>query len=171
MYPSASAQQAQQAQPLPSRQERIDQLVREWAVLNPGMSLDKLRSEAEARVDLLQKQQGGKYFSTGGAQQSSTTGGASMGQENWGVGEQPDTSQLPPNFDWKAYLDAPGNADLRAAGVDTPREAMLHYTKYGRNENRSMGAPGRETTMPTGDEEIPDIVRGALTGGEREIPR
>jgi hypothetical protein len=61
--------------------------------------------------------------------------------DDWGRGEGPiDASQLPGGFNWQAYLDAPSNADLRAAGVDTPSEAARHYLKYGRGENRTLGS-------------------------------
>lgn len=63
----------------------------------------------------------------------------STANDNWGMGLPFDYTQVPANFNWQAYLDAPGNADLRAAGVDTPSEAAKHYLNYGINENRSLG--------------------------------
>jgi len=41
---------------------------------------------------------------------------------------------LPPDFDWKFYLDA--NPDLRANGIYTPRDAAKHYIEFGKKENR-----------------------------------
>jgi hypothetical protein len=41
---------------------------------------------------------------------------------------------LPPDFDWEFYLES--NPDLRANGINTPREAAKHYIEFGKNENR-----------------------------------
>jgi Ca2+-binding RTX toxin-like protein len=46
-------------------------------------------------------------------------------------------------FDWKSYVDA--NADLKAAGIDTSREAYAHYVQFGEFENR----PGVKTVDGT----------------------
>jgi hypothetical protein len=66
-----------------------------------------------------------------------------QGQDNWAVGQGFDASNIPQGFDWQAYVNAPGNADLIAAGIDTPIEAQRHYALYGRNENRQTGMPAQ----------------------------
>jgi hypothetical protein len=58
------------------------------------------------------------------------------GSDNWGAGETYDQSVIPDDFSWLAYLDPANNPDLRAAGLDTPEEAMRHYSRYGMNEGR-----------------------------------
>jgi len=58
---------------LPTKQERIDELFREFSALNPNMSADKLRSEAESRVNQLQQSYGGNYFSAEAAAQQTPT--------------------------------------------------------------------------------------------------
>ena len=64
---------------LPTKQERIDELFREFSALNPNMSADKLRSEAEARVNQLQQSYGGNYFSaSAAAQQTPATAAPSI---------------------------------------------------------------------------------------------
>ena len=73
----------------------------------------------------------------------------SIANDNWGMDLPFDYTKVPSSFNWQAYLDAPGNADLRAAGVDTPSEAAKHYLNYGMNENRSLGEPVAQPAAPT----------------------
>jgi hypothetical protein len=73
----------------------------------------------------------------------------SIANDNWGMDLPFDYTKVPSSFNWQAYLDAPGNADLRAAGVDTPSEAAKHYLNYGMNENRSLGEPAAQPAAPT----------------------
>lgn len=43
-------------------------------------------------------------------------------------------AQLPPNFDWRVYLDY--HPELAASGIQTQQQAEQHYCQYGRQEGR-----------------------------------
>lgn len=108
---------------------------------NPGIDDARARELAESRAAAFRAQQSPAQPARP-TQPAAPAGLYDTSNDDWGRGEGPiDASQLPSGFNWQAYLDAPSNADLRAAGVDTPSEAARHYLKYGRNENRTFGAP------------------------------
>jgi len=58
--------------------------------------------------------------------------------DNWMSGQWYNPNVMPENFDWQRYVAA--NKDLGLAGIDTQTEAERHYDRYGRVENRSIGA-------------------------------
>ena len=120
---------------------------------NPGIDDARARELADSRAATFRNLPSSSQ-PTQPAQPAQPAASANLydtSNDDWGRGEGPiDASQLPGGFNWQAYLDAPSNADLRAAGVDTPSEAARHYLKYGRNENRTLGsAPTAQASTPT----------------------
>lgn len=94
----------------------------------------------------------------------------STANDNWGMGLPFDFTQVPANFNWQAYLDAPGNADLRAAGVDTPSEAAKHYLNYGMSENRSLGsAPQAAAPAAAAPADSRPVVADRIGAGGRMV--
>jgi len=73
------------------------------------------------------------------------------GVDNWGAGQAYNASRIPQGFDWNAYVQA--NPDLQQAGIDTPVEAMRHYSQYGYQENRpgNFVAAAQGAGAPTAD--------------------
>lgn len=134
---------------------------------NPGIDDARARELATSRAAAF-RGQGTASQPAAPAQPATPAAPAGLydtSNDDWGRGEGPiDASQLPSGFNWKAYLDAPSNADLRAAGVDTPSEAARHYLKYGRGENRSLGG------APAAAQSTPDVTQPAVTGYEYTQP-
>jgi len=131
--------------PVPSQQNQSsnpDYWYTKLVENNPGIDTDRARQLAEERAAVFRGQ--------AQSQQQTTQQPPSQPQapniydpsnDDWGRGEgQINAADLPSGFNWQAYLDAPSNADLRAAGLDTPSEAARHYLKYGRSEGRNLGA-------------------------------
>ncbi len=106
---------------------------------NPGIDDARARELGESRAAAFRNAPASQPAQP--TQPAAPAGLYDTSNDDWGRGEGPiDASQLPGGFNWQAYLDAPSNADLRAAGVDTPSEAARHYLKYGRGENRTLGS-------------------------------
>jgi hypothetical protein len=64
-------------------------------------------------------------------------------------------SQLPPNFDWKFYLDY--YPDLRDAGLKTPQQAAQHYVEFGKKENRIFYNPINDLFETIKDKSLVDF--------------
>lgn len=108
--------------------------------MNPGMTWNQARDFIE---------NSGRYTDVIGKK---PTGGTATGPNvNWGGDLAYDMDPITKQFQWKDYIAA--NPDLQKAGIDTELEAALHYSNYGKNENR----PGVSFLQPTKREYEPSV--------------
>jgi len=99
--------------------------------MNPNMSFDQAMAFVKSRPSGAPPDPAA--FGVTGSKATATTVDPSANW-NWGSNLKIDPNVRMGDFDWQKYILA--NPDLEKAGIDTPWEAMAHYSTYGKTENR-----------------------------------